>query len=68
MKFYNKVLFIGNTIMTLIFMIPIVILCVNIAKSNFNFEEIKYSLAGSIIGIIYILTSWYFFKLQRESD
>lgn len=68
MKFYNKFVLIGNTIMTLIFMIPIVILCVNLAKSNFNFEDIKYSLAASVIGVIYILTSWYFFKLQKESD
>lgn len=67
MKFYNKIMLIGNIIMTLIFMIPIMILFVNLAKYNFNFEEIKYSLAASVFGVIYISTSWYFFKLQKES-
>lgn len=67
MRIYNKFILVANIIMTIIFMIPITILCINIVKLNFNFQEIKYSLAASIVGIIYILTSWYFYILQKKA-
>ena len=66
MKNYSKFMFVANIIMTIIFMIPISILCINIIRLNFDFQEIKYSLAGSIFGIIYIMVSWYFYKLQKK--
>lgn len=66
MKNYSKFMFVANIIMTIIFIIPISILCINIIRLNFDFQEIKYSLAGSIFGIIYIVVSWYFYKLQKK--
>ncbi|CAM2077102.1 MAG: hypothetical protein NSGCLCUN01_01290 [uncultured Clostridium sp.] len=66
MKDYSKFMFVANIVMTIIFMIPISILCINIIRLNFNFQEIKYSLVGSIFGIIYIIVSWYFYKLQKK--
>lgn len=67
MKDYSKFMFVANIVMTIIFMIPISILCINIIRLNFDFREIKYSLVGSIFGIIYIIVSWYFYKLQKNS-
>jgi hypothetical protein len=66
MRIYNKFMLVSNIIMTIIFIIPITILFINIVKLNFNFHEIKYSLAASIFGIVYLLFSWYFYRLQKE--
>ncbi|VYU29608.1 Uncharacterised protein [Clostridium tertium] len=66
MKIYNKFMLVSNIIMTIIFMIPITILFINIVKLNFNYQEIKYSLAASIFGIVYLLFSWHFYRLQKE--
>ncbi|GAA0109959.1 hypothetical protein UT300015_29750 [Clostridium tertium] len=66
MRIYNKFMLVCNIIMTIIFIIPITILFINIVKLNFNFQEIKYSLAASIIGIVYLLFSCYFYRLQKE--
>ena len=66
MKNYSKFMFVANIVMTIIFMIPISILCINIIRLNFDFREIKYSLVGAIFGIIYIIVSWYFYKLQKK--
>lgn len=66
MRIYDEFIVVANIIMTIIFMIPITILCINIVKLNFDFQEIKYSLAASIIGGIYIITSWYFYMLQKK--
>ncbi len=66
MRIYNKFMLVCNIIMTIIFIIPITTLFINIVKLNFKFQEIKYSLAASIIGIVYLLFSWYFYRLQKE--
>lgn len=66
MRIYNKFMLLSNIIITIIFMIPITILFINIVKLNFNFEEIKYSLVASIIGIVYLSFSWYFYRLGKE--
>lgn len=66
MRAYRKFMSVSNIIMTIIFMIPITILFINIVKLNFNFEEIKYSLVPSIIEIIYLSFSWYFYRLGKE--
>lgn len=66
MRAYRKFMLVSNIIMTIIFMIPITILFINIVKLNFNFEEIKYSLVPSIIGIGYLSFSWYFYRLVKE--
>lgn len=68
MKNYNKFMLVANIILTIIFMIPIATLFINIIKLNFNFYDIKYSLAASIIGIVYLSLSWYFYRLHIKEN
>ena len=65
MEFYKKFMLFSNIVITIIFMIPIIILCINIINLNFNFQEMKYSLAGSIIEVVYIIVSWRLYRLQN---
>lgn len=65
MEFYKKFMLFSNIVITIIFMIPIIILCINIINLNFNFQEMKYSLAGSIVEVVYIIVSWRLYRLQN---